>query len=252
MPQFILSGTVKGNRDQAIALAHPLTDPAALNTPLSDHRGDFNLYYNSTGVYRLTVSRGGFGALPSMLNVNVSNASSTPILYLPPLDDQIGDGHFESGMLLAWNPTGDLTPTITTTAHTGSYAALLGGTVPSDTLSTGPYLSAIEQTLTMPVTLTNGTLSLLCEVTAADPLSDTLTAYLIGPTDTLTLTLPLTTSGWTHQWFDVAAWTAPTATLRLELSTPDKERPVGVLVDEVTLGASPIGSYPAYLPIMPR
>jgi hypothetical protein len=252
MPHFMLSGTVEGNRDQAIALAHSLTDPAALNTPLSDHRGNFNLYYNSTGTYSLTVARNNFGALPPMMNLTVSDTSSSPIVYLPPIDDQISDGHFESGTLSAWNPTGDLTPTITTTAHTGSYAALLGGTVPSNTLSTGPYLSAIEQTLTMPVTLTNGTLSLLCEVTAADPLSDTLTAYLIGPTDTLTLTLPLTTSGWTHQWFDVAAWTAPTATLRLELSTPDKERPVGVLVDEVTLGASPIGSYPAYLPIMPR
>ncbi|MBI5563926.1 MAG: PD40 domain-containing protein [Chloroflexi bacterium] len=251
-PLYALTGTIKGNRAQAIALAQAQTTPAALNQVKTDHLGNFTLYYNLSGTLSLSATRTAFGTLPPMLNVVVSDTSSSPIIYLPPLDDQISDGHFESGNLSAWNPSGLLIPTITTTAHTGSYAAILGGSVPSDMISSGPYLSTIEQTITVPLTLTDGTLSLLYKVTAADPLSDTLIAYLVGPADTLTLTLPITVADWTHQWFDVSAWTAPTATLRLELSTPDKERAVGVLIDEVTWGSFVGGSHPIYLPIIAR
>jgi hypothetical protein len=223
-----------------------------LNTGLSRHDGLFDLYFASGGIYTLTTTRNAFGVLPPLLNVSVPLSTSLPTLYLPPLDDLISDSHFESGNLSAWNPSGLLTPTITSTAHTGDYAVVLGGIVPSDTISSGPYLSTIEQTTTVSMTLTDGTLSLLYQVTAADPLSDTLTAYLIGPTDTLTFTLPVTVTDWTHQWFDVSTWTAPTATLRLELAMPDKDRAIGVLVDEVTWGSSIVGSRPIYLPVIHR
>ncbi len=149
-PQYALTGTVKGNRDQTVALASAQTAPAALNAPTTDHRGNFALYYNISGTLSLTATRDIFGALPPMSNIIVSDVSSSPIVYLPPLDDQLTDSHFESGVLTTWNPTGELTPTITSTAHTGNYAVLLGGTVPSDTVSGGPYLSAIEQTITVP------------------------------------------------------------------------------------------------------
>ncbi len=98
-PLYALTGTVKGNRDQAIALASAHTTPAALNTPATDHRGNFALYYNISGTLSLTATRDIFGALPPMSNVIVSDVSSTPIVYLPPLDDQLTDGHFESGGL---------------------------------------------------------------------------------------------------------------------------------------------------------
>ncbi|CAG0947439.1 partial Tol-Pal system protein TolB, partial [Anaerolineae bacterium] len=250
--QYSLSGQVLGNRNQPVAAASVETAPTTINDSLSRHDGLFDLYFASGGTYTLTTTRNAFGVLPPLFNVSVPLSTSLPTLYLPPLNDQLSDGHFESGTLAAWNPIGLLTPTITSTAHTGEYAALLGGIVPLDTVSGGPYLSAIEQTITMSMTLTDGTLSLLYEVTAADPLSDTLTAYLVGPTDTLTFTLPVTATAWTHHWFDVSAWTSPTATLRIELSTPDKEREVGVLVDEVTWGSSVIGSRPIYLPVMRR
>lgn len=250
--QYAAAGQVLGNRDQPVTVASVTANPAALDAGISRHDGLFDLYFASGGTYTLTATRKAFGTLPPMSNVAVPASSTLPTFYLPPLDDQINDGHFESDTLSAWNLTGDLTPTITSTAHTGEHAVLLGGTIPSDTVSNGPYLSTIEQPITVPLTLTDGTLSLLYQVTAADPLSDTLTAYLVGPADTLTFTLPITATAWTHHWFDVSAWTAPTATLRIELSTPDKEREVGVLVDEITWGSFVIGSHPVYLPVMRR
>ncbi|MBI5563925.1 MAG: PD40 domain-containing protein [Chloroflexi bacterium] len=250
--QYSLTGQVLGNREQPVTVASITTDSSSTNTGRSRHDGLFDLYFASSDTYTLTTTRNAFGVLPPLFNVAVPASSTLPTLYLPPLDDQLNDGHFESGTLSAWNPTGDLTATITTTAHTGNYAVLLGGIVPSDTISSEPYLSTIEQTITVPLTLTGGTLSLLYQVTAADPLSDTLTAYLVGPADTLTLTLPITATNWTHQWFDVSTWTAPTVTLRIELAMPDTDRAVGTLIDEITWGSFVVGSHPIYLPVIRR
>lgn len=250
--QYSLTDQILGNRDQPVAAASITTGPSAINTGLSRHDGLFDLYFASGGIYTLTTTRNAFGVLPPLFNVSVPFSASLPTLYLPPLDDQLSDGHFESGTLSAWNPIGPLTPTITSTAHTGNYAALLGGTVPSDTVDIAPYLSTIEQTITIPLTLTDGTLSLLYKVTAADPLSDSLNVYLTGATGSLTFTLPITATDWTHQWFDVSTWAEPTATLHIELATPDKDRAIGVLIDEVTWGSSIIGSRPIYLPVIRR
>jgi hypothetical protein len=41
----------------------------------------------------------------------------------PPLNDTIANGQFESGDLSGWNATGEVTPIMTTTAHTGLYGA---------------------------------------------------------------------------------------------------------------------------------
>jgi hypothetical protein len=81
-------------------------------------------------------------------------------------------------------------------------------------------------------------------------LSDTLDVSVSGLTDTVSYKVPLTTTGWLHQWVDVSAWGEPTVTLRIELATPDKDRTVGVVLDELTWGSSIIGSHPIYLPII--
>ena len=251
-PSFAFPGRVLGNRDQPIAVAAVQATPPALNTALSDQTGTFNLYFMSSGTYTLSVTRDGFGPLPAMHDVVVSDTAPGPTFYLPPIDDRVTDGNFEAGNLSAWNPAGDVTPTLTSTAHTGNAAALLGGSVPSDTVGSGPWRRAIEQEIALSPTLTSGTLSVLYQVIAAEPLSDTLYAYLIGPGETVTYTLPLTSSGWTHAWWDLPAWDVPIATLRIELALGNQARLVNVAVDEVSLGSAAIGAYPVYLPVVQR
>ena len=250
--QYAASGQVRDNRDQPIAVVNVQANPTALNTGISRHDGIYDLYFASGGVYALTTMRSNFGILPPLLNVIVPTSNSLLTLYLPPLDDQIVDGHFESGNLSAWNAAGDITPTITTAAHTGNYAALLGGTVPSGTLTTAPYHSTIEQTIALSPTIVSGTLSLLYQVVSADPLSDTLNAYLIGPTDTLTFTLPLTASGWSHAWWDVSSWSAPTATVRIELTHGSNLGSTNAVFDDISWGSSNKGGEIVYLPVMYR
>ena len=114
-----------------------------LGPALSDAWGGFKLYTNVTGTTTLTVSRTGFGALPAMGQVAVNETAPGPTFYLPPLNDTIANGQFESGDLSGWAVTGDVTPIMTTTAHTGLYGAQLG-----DTASQAmPVHSALSQTM---------------------------------------------------------------------------------------------------------
>jgi hypothetical protein len=204
---------------------------------------------------RLTIDqnlRGLPGQLPPLLNVTVPSSSSLPTLYLPSLDNQISNSHFESGDLSAWYPSGKLTPTITSTAHTGNYAVMLGGTVPTDTVTTGLWHSTIEQTISVSPTIMSGTLSLLYRADAVDPMSDTLNAYLVGVNNILTFTLPVTTSDWAHTWFDVSTWNEPTATVKIDFVTGSAGRTTMALVDEITWGSAVEGSHAVFLPIARR
>jgi Tol biopolymer transport system component len=250
--QHAASGQVFDNREQPIAVVNVQPDPAALNTGVSRHDGTYDLYFASGGIYTLTMTRNNFSELPPLLNVTVPSSNSLSTLYLPPLDNQIDDSHFESGDLSAWNPNGDLTPTITSTAHTGNYAAVLGGSVPSDTLTTGPWYSTFEQMINISPTIGSGTLSLLYRVESADPLSDTLTVYVVGANNTLTFTLPVTATEWTHAWFDLSTWIEPTATLKLDFAVTDVGRTAEVVVDEVTWGSVIEGSHAVFLPLVRR
>lgn len=250
--QHAASGRVLDNREQPVAVVNVQPNPAALNTGVSRHDGAYDLYFASSSVYTLTTTRSNFGQLPPQFNVTVPSSNSLPTLYLPPLDNQINDSHFESGNFAAWTPSGVLTPVITSTAHTGNYAALLGGSAPTGTLVISPWHSAIEQTINVSPTVVSGTLSLLYRVDAVDPLSDTLNAYLVGASNALTFTLPVTTSGWTHAWFDLSAWTEPTATVKFDFSVADSGREAILILDEITWGSAIEGSHSIFLPITRR
>jgi Tol biopolymer transport system component len=250
--QYSASGKILDNHEQPVAVTNIQASPAAINTGVSRHDGDYDFYFASGGVYTLTTTRINFGQLPPLLNVTVPTSSSLPTLYLPPLDDQISDSHFESGDLSAWNANGDLTPTITSTAHTGNYATLLGGSVPTDTLTAGPWHSTLEQTIAVSPTIMSGTLSLLYRVDTAEPLSDTLTAYVFGANNILTFTLPLTSTDWTHAWFDVSAWNEPTATVKIDFALADTGREARIILDEITWGSAIKGAHDVFLPIIKR
>ncbi len=250
-PKYQLSGWVKGHRDQPVALVQVQGGSAVLGPALSDAWGEFRLYTNITGTTVLTVSRAGFGALPAMRNVTVNEVlSAQPVFYLPPLVDAVTNGQFESGDLSGWNVAGEVTPTITTSAHTGMYAVQLGGgsgNLPSQTSTH----SAMSQTLTWSDP-TTATLSMLYRATVMNPVSSTMMVNLIGPAETLTMTLPLTSTDWQHIWWDVPVSFAPTLTVSIALDTTDQSAGSVVVVDEISLGSAVVGSYPVFLPLVMR
>lgn len=394
-PPYALTGAVRGNRAQPIALAEVTASPALSTTAFSGVDGAFVLYGHATGTYTLSVSRDGFGVLPGMAGVPVP-AETEPVFYLPPGDDRVDDGGFEAGDLLAWHPGGEVVPTVTNTAHTGAYGARLGSMVPPplvtptmpftasavltaagglvttslavlhvptgavsgtvrftltgvptvtglppetqdvgphvawaaaltdgrpltatlapltltvfysdaawqaaqvgreetlalwgyDPVSTtwtplsgtldilrntvvvtrtapglvallgepfaGPWRGVLVQDVPMTPPLVSGTISLLYQVSADGPVSDTLQLFLAGPTQTLTYTLPLTASGWEHRWWSVPQWAGPTLTVQLEWLQLSRAPSVVVVLDEISLGPTAVGGYTIYLPILAR
>jgi hypothetical protein len=80
----------------------------------------------------------------------------------------------------------------------------------------------------------------------------TLNAYLVGANGALTFTLPVTTSGWAHAWFDASAWTEPTATLKIDFAVGGVGREARVILDEITWGSAITGPHPVFLPLVSR
>jgi hypothetical protein len=252
--RYALGGHVVGNREQPVALATAQALPSGLNMSQSGINGAFYLYFDQEGSYDIEVDRDGFAALPPIKHLLVTDTVEPITFYLPPLDDRVVAGGFEPGNPVAWTFYGDVTATVTTTAHTGDQAILLGGAIPPGAPVLGPWRSVIEQDVILSSTLlTSGTLSLLYQVVAAEPNSDTVQVDLVGLTQSVTHTLPLTGSGWLHSWWEIPAWESPTMTLRVAFEQGgDRARQVEILLDEISLGSSVRGSYPGYLPLILR
>ncbi|MCI0398333.1 MAG: hypothetical protein L0322_25845 [Chloroflexi bacterium] len=123
-------GVVYDNGHAPVVGATPSTSPAALGVLPSDLAGLFGAFVSaSASNYNLNLGKSGYGTLP---------AASFPAIYdanvemiLPPADDVIANGGFESGGLGSWAPAGGLPITVTTAAgHTGQYH-LRVGTIPT-------------------------------------------------------------------------------------------------------------------------
>lgn len=134
-PAYALTGRVLNTQAQPVIAAAAQTVAAALNTGASDNFGRYWLYFNQTGGYSLTVAHAGYGTLPALNGVMIPNMTTAPTLYLPPADDKLVDGGFETGGLTAWGTSSDITPVVTTTAHTGNYAVQLGGSAPNPSVT---------------------------------------------------------------------------------------------------------------------
>jgi len=388
MPPAALTGRVLNNQDQPVAAVAAQTTAPALNGTRSNGQGNFSLYFGQAGVYSLTVARSGFGVLPPMRGISVSEKTQALTLYLPPVDDSLVEGNFESGALVAWNVLGEVSPTLTNTAHTGNSALQLGGPTPAPSVTpaapftlsavltqtsrvlTAPFVSAqlnastvtttttftltnvaaltptvvgqqelgrnftlrgvlsgnlpLTATLT-PVTLTltysettwqaaqvpaetslrlwhfnsvaaqwqpltgtlntlsntllvtttqlgsfallgeanttprvssiaqtfiptgtlTRTLSLLYRVANAT-VSDTLTVIVASPNTTVTYTLPLTATTWTHHWREIS--TSLTTTVQFQLAQPQRNSSTRVVLDEVSFGTPALNIHRVFLP----
>ncbi len=119
-------GIVRDHTGTPITGAAVTSNPPALLTSPSDRDGLFSAYLGENfSIKSLSWSKDGYGALPptqyGLPDANVE-------VYLPPVENQVQDGGFESGNLPgAWQVGGTLTPTLDQSyVHSGAYAASLG------------------------------------------------------------------------------------------------------------------------------
>ena len=107
----------------------------------------------------------------------------------------------------------------------------------------------VSQTITLPVSIADPTLSWLTRVVSGDP-ADSLLVEVSAGSDAITHTIPLASGGWVHAWEDLSTFSGQTMTLRIGFQGAAGAREV--CLDEVSIGATRRGSYPVYLPLITR
>jgi lysophospholipase L1-like esterase len=234
LARFTVNGQVVTIRHEPVAQAQVAVAGALLveTEPL----GRYAAYLADAGSYDLSASRDGFAVLPAMQGQSVTTDMSGLDFVLPPLDDVVGDGGFETGSWGDWEPGGTLSPTLTAPAHTGDGAVLLGG--PEDT-------ATLSQSFSVPGTLTDATLSFLVRLHNDADVSSTLQIELGGTS--LSHTQLIVAGGWTHVWFPVEEAVGQVVTLGFTISGSPAVR-----LDEVSLGSAAKGGYWVYLPLTVR
>jgi hypothetical protein len=248
---YRVSGHSFNTRHEPITGADVSFAPSALWTG-EQGGGGFLAYLGEAGSYDLTISKSSaYGPLPTMYDLAVNGDMSGLEFILPPQDDAVTNGDFES--LNGWQTGGTQLPSQVSTPHTGVYAVQMG--------SSGAD-SELSQVISPGSGLTNPTLSFMTRLGGAGPAS-TLEIELSN-TDVfsppVTYSLVVDSEGWTHVWYDLAVLagqqmaTLPNRRalilaepLTLTFSVSDSP---AVLVDEVRLGSSPPGTYSTYLPVI--
>ena len=245
LTRYGFSGSVYNVRGQPVFKAQVTSTPPVPLPASTNLQGKYLLCHEESLTYAIAASRPSFGTLPAMQHLSGTMAHLD--FYLPPTDDVLTNGQFEAGDLSGWlTSTVQLgtsrlgTVMVTGDAHTGNYAVELsdGGSL--------TWTVALSQSVLIPGTLKDPTLSLVYRVTGNAP------AWVAvqGPTQTLTHTLP-TAMTWSHAWMDVSEFQGQGVTIALHV-----DGALGgsgtLVVDEVSLGTAVPGWWDVYLPIVHR
>ena len=234
LAQFMLAGDIYTVRHEPVALASvEATGSLAVEMqPL----GKFVAYLAEPGDHDLSASADGFGSLPAMHLLSVTADLDGLELVLPPADDLVSDGDFETGTLAAWQTGGTPAPSLSAEPHTGTGAAVLGGAGSS---------SWLRQSFSVPADLTDATLSFLVRLDDESAGDSAIQIALEGTS--IEYTHPVTSADWTHVWLPVEAAAGQPVTLALLVAgTP------AVRVDEVRLGSARFGGMALSLPLVFR
>jgi hypothetical protein len=121
-----IAGTAHDIREAPLGGVLTLTNPDPMFSTASDEAGYYSAYTGDIlSNPAAQWNRNGFNSLPATI---YGPADVYTSVYLPPIDDQVLNGGFESGSLLPnWQAAGTAKPQIATeTYHSGAYASLMG------------------------------------------------------------------------------------------------------------------------------
>ena len=197
----------------------------------------------------MTAARAGYGTLPARHDLAVSSNVSDLDFVLPPENDLVVNGGWETGNLTGWkSEPGAAVAVEAAAAHTGLNGLRLNSPVTVAGPAGIPAFWQLSQIITLPAELTKPTLSWLYRIASGVP-TDSLLIQVTNGTADITRQIPLTPSGWTHAWVDLSAFSGQTVTLRIGFLEASARE---VYLDEVSIGATRVGVYPVRLPLIAR
>jgi hypothetical protein len=239
---FKVTGRVFNNRHQSIFNADVSTAPTALNPAKTDGMGNYTLYLASPGTYNVTASRSDFAALPPQINLSFTGNTAMSEFVLPPVNDTITNGGWETGDLSGWSVDPAITATVgLAAAHTGNYGLQLR--TPAAIADDTPVV-----TQTILISGTQPMLSFMYRV--AQGSSDPFGVSVIGDSTVITRSLDLTPGDWTHTWLDLTTLNGQTITVTFSFQDPTAVQEIHL--DEISIGDTAPGGYSIYLPIVRR
>ncbi len=233
LAEYTLSGNIVNIRHEPMIWAQVTATGA---TTAESYFGRYIAYLPHEGDYDLQAARDGFGTLPPMHVLSVTNSLSGLDFVLPPYDDAIDNGDFEMADWGSWLLGGTVMPAIVSEGHTGDRAARLGGTG-------GP--SWLRQDLSMPGELTDATLSFLVRLDDVAAGASALIVELAGTP--ISYTQVASTADWTHVWLPIDAAIGQAMTLTFTVANHPAVR-----LDEVRLGSALDGGSQVHLPVVFR
>ncbi len=220
---YTFSGQVRGNRELPVVVAKVSGSPYGCFDVYTTHLGKYTLPL--TGTVTVMVSQSNFGALPPMYGVEAVEDETTGVdFWLPPPDDVMRNGQFESGDLPGeWAPVG-MTIAVTDTVHTGIYAVKLGSSEGN---------SSISQTVTLtPTTIYSPTLSFMYIYSSTNS-SDYFDVRVNG--SSVWSATPI--ADWAHTYLDLSAYLGQTVDLSFVLHQ-EGATPAYAYLDEISLGSA--------------
>lgn len=237
-----ISGTIVNLREQPVSFASASLSPSALPSGPANLDGQYTLWVTSSNNYALSAVRSGFGVLPPIGHITANSANVGGVdAVLPPLVNLITNGQFESGSLVGWTGSIGAAPSVTTTAHSGNFADVLGGASGVE--------SSMQQTFFLSPTLGTPTLSYLYR--APMNAGNLFTVTVQGNSSNSVTNPTLPSNAWSHQWLDLAPFAGQTITVTYAFrpaAAPDR-----LLLDEVAVGdADTVGVNKVYLPVVVR
>jgi subtilisin family serine protease len=245
-------GYVRDNEGNAVGGATVAAHGPAVGSTTAQSDGFFRYASALPGTYSVTASNPGFDSLPAMHGVPMITGTDTLTLtfVLPPEINGVQNWDFEDSTEFAnWNISGTITPVITSAAHTGLKAALLG----QDSPPTGGD-SLITQTVNLTTTLQFPRLSFAYTLSSTDTITND--RFQVWATDGVSTTTVLSTCtpvDWTYVFYDLSAYTS-TITLTFQVAQTSDAYPTTAVVDEVSVGLTEVSLGPSmrliYLPVV--
>ncbi len=240
LTQYGFSGSVYNNRAEPVFAAQIASEPATILSASTDVEGEYLFCHEDNLEYALTASRSDFGILPAIKRL--SGSMTGVDFYLPPADDVVTNGQFETGDLSGWTETAGAGEIVMTeTAHSGDYAVALTGE------------ATLTQSTIVPAAAQNPAFSMLFQYLPATSQAVQRSAEekalitLEGAAQTLTHTLDTYTTDWSYFGWDLSSLKGQSVTVTLAGTTGD-----WMIADEVSIGSTAPGVQEVYLPIVLR